>query len=290
MTRSLIDLHTHSTASDGSRAPAAIVDAAESCSLAALALTDHDTTAGLAEAAARAELYPQLHFIPGIELSAIFQAGTLHILGLGIDPHAKALVKLTAQLRQAREERNPKIIAKLQALGLAIDMEDVLARLVGPRQAKGRIVSRVHIAEALRRKGLVRSTNEAFEKYLAKDAEAFVDKERLAPADAFDAIRAAGGAAVLAHPTQLQTQNSAQLERIVRQFQACGLDGIECYHSDHTPQFSRDCLDLARKLNLLITGGSDYHGRGKPTVSLGWPRTPLSIIRKDYAKKWGIGK
>ncbi len=287
MSRSLIDLHTHSTASDGSLSPSDLIDAAEAKRLALVALTDHDTTAGLAEAARRAELYPELHFLPGIEISAVFQAGTLHILGLGIDPNAKPLLNLLSQLREAREERNPKIIAKLQALGLAIDMDDVLACVPGSHETASRIVSRVHIADALGRKGFVKNSKEAFDKYVGQGAAAFVDKEKLSPREAFDAIHSAGGAAVLAHPVQLHCSNSAQLKRILREFISAGLDGLECYHSDHTPELTRQYLDLARKLKLLITGGSDFHGRAKPAVMLGKPKTPLSIISQEFLKKWG---
>ena len=288
MTRSLVDFHTHSTASDGTVSPSDLIDAAEAKRLAAIALADHDTTAGLAEAAQRAELYPQLHFIPGIEISAVCQTGMLHILGLGIDPSAEPLVKLVSQLREAREDRNPKIIAKLQAMGLDIDMDDVLAAVPAQLDQATRIVSRVHIASALLKKGLIRDINEAFDRYIGKDGPAFVDKERLSPREAFDAIHSAGGAAVLAHPVHLKCNNSAQLERIVREFISSGLDGMECYHSDHSPELTRQYLDLARKFKLLVTGGSDFHGSTKPAVMLGVPKTPLSAINKEYARKWGL--
>ena len=286
-TRGLIDLHTHSTASDGTLTPSELIDAAEAHRLAVVALTDHDTVGGLSEAARRAELYPKLHFLPGIEISAIFQTGTLHILGLGINP-AKSLLEMIRQLREAREERNPKIIAKLQAMDVAIDMEDVLAVVPGSHELDARIVSRVHIADALFRKGYVRNFSEAFDKYIGQSAPAYVDKEKLSPREAFDAIHSAGGAAVLAHPLQLMCENSDQLERILRQFILAGLDGLECYHSDHQPELTRQYLDLARKLNLLITGGSDFHGSAKTAVKLGIPPTPLSVIREDYARKWNL--
>ncbi len=286
MTRRLVDLHTHSTASDGSASPAELIDAAEKRNLAAVALTDHDTLAGLPEAARQAEKYPELHFVPGIEISAVFEAGTLHILGLGIEATSKPLLRIIDQLRSTREQRNPKIIAKLQNMGLTITMEDVLACVPGSHEPADRIVSRLHIAEALRRNGHIRTITEAFDKYVGKDAPAFVEKELLAPSEVFEAISSAGGASVIAHPVQLQCGNSAQLERIFRQFRSAGLDGIECYHSDHSPELTRLYLDLAKKLDLLITGGSDYHGSGKPHVSMGKPHVPLSVIRPNFAQKW----
>lgn len=288
MARNLIDLHTHSTASDGTLSPGELIDAAEARRLAVVALTDHDTISGLGQAARRAELYPELHFLPGIEISAVFQTGTLHILGLGIDPSAKPLLTMINKLREAREERNPKIIAKLQAMGMDIDMEDVLASVPGSREADTRIVSRVHIANALLEKGFVRDFKEAFDKFIGQGAPAYVDKERLSPREAFVAIHSAGGAAVIAHPVQLSCKNSAQLERILRQFILAGLDGLECYHSDHRPELTREYLDLARQLNLLITGGSDFHGSSKTAVKLGIPHTPLTALREDYARKWNL--
>lgn len=276
--RRFVDLHTHSFYSDGLLSPEEIVDIAEQKKLAALALSDHDTTAGLAVAAARAQQYPNLHFVPGVEISAIFPTGTLHILGLGIDENTPALAELTAELRKAREQRNPKMLAKLREIGLDIDMEDVLACVAAATPSSQRVVGRLHMAEALRRKGYVRGVFEAFTKYLGESAPGYVDKERTPPTLAIDAIHAAGGAAVLAHPPLLQYENDAQLERILRQFIAVGLDGIECYHSDHTARQTRLYLDLAREFNLLISGGSDFHGPSKPDVQLGKPKVPLSVI------------
>ncbi len=287
--RRLIDLHTHSTASDGSISPSDLIDLADKRKLAAVALTDHDTTAGLTEAAQRAELYPQLGFIAGIEISAIFDenpGGIMHILGLDIDSDSMVIKKLCVRLREARQQRNPEIIAKLQSLGLDINMADVLEQVAGSHDPNVRVVGRLHMAMVLVKKGFVNSIQDAFAKYLGGDAPAFVDKERLTPREASAAITKSGGAAVLAHPVQLPCHNSAQLKRLLRDLIDVGLAGIECYHSQHSPEQTRTFLGLARELNLLITGGSDYHGHGKPDVSLGIPRVPLSIIRSDYAKKW----
>jgi len=277
-TRRFVDLHTHSRCSDGSLRPADVVDLAERCQLAAVALTDHDTTAGLAEARAQAKGYPELRFLGGIEVSAIFPSGTLHILGLGIDEASAPLAALTARLRAAREERNPKMIAKLQAIGVGIDLDDVLS-CAGATTEGPRVVGRLHMAMALQRRGCVRSLDEAFARYLGNDGPAYVDKERTRPAEAIGAIRSAKGTAVLAHPPHLRYQNAAQLERIVRELISAGLGGIECYHSDHTPEQTRLYLDLARRFDLLVTGGSDFHGQGKPDVRLGKPRVPASQVR-----------
>ncbi len=261
--QSLIDLHTHSTASDGTYAPAAVVDLARENGLSAIALTDHDTVAGVAEAAARAKEVG-IDFLPGIEISAEFPApGTLHILGYGVDPLSPDLRSLTETLLAGRDNRNPRIVAKLNELGMAITMDEVEA------EAAGNVVGRPHIAAALMRKGHVKSIKEAFDKYLAQGAAAYFDKERLSPRQAIDRIRAAGGVAVLAHPVQLRTTNDAQLDRVVKDLVDLGLSGIEVYHSDHDELMVRKVRELAKKYALLQTGGSDFHGRNKPAISLG---------------------
>jgi len=277
--RTFVDLHTHSTASDGRDAPADLIALADHAELAAVALTDHDTTAGLAEARLAAEGFPELLFVPGIELSARSAAGALHILGLGIDENSSALGALTADLLDARNQRNPKIIAKLQQLGLRIEMSDVLAMISDtPDSVDRRVVSRVHIAEALGRKGYVHSNAEAFKRYLGDNGKAFVDKERLTPSEVITAIHAAGGLAILAHPVHLHYDNFSQLSVLIRRLVDAGLDGLEVVHSDHSDFQARTYLQLARRLGLSVTGGSDYHGHAKPHVTFGTPRVPLSLV------------
>lgn len=285
MPRRWVDLHTHSTASDGQIRPARLMQLADAQNLAAIALTDHDTVEGLAEARDAAERFEQLTLVPGIEVSASFPAGTMHILGLGIDPQAEAIDQLAQTLRAARAARNPKVIARLQDLGLAIDMDEVLA-VVPDATARGgqAVVSRLHIAEALRRKGLVSSTQQAFARYLNAGRPAYLDKERLPAERVIQAIRDAGGLAVLAHPVQLRCRNRLQLETVVRRLVSAGLGGIEIYHSDHDDVRTRQYLDLARQLDLQITGGSDFHGAAKPEVALGRPRVPVSVLQGKLAR------
>ncbi len=276
--RRFVDLHTHTTASDGSVAPRKLVQLADAKKLAVVAITDHDTCDGIPEAKDAAAEFPKLRLIAGVEVSAMFPKGTLHILGLGIDDKNTRLAGLMKNLRDARNHRNPKIIALLQSLGCDISMDDVLA------VAGGEIIGRLHIAETLRRKGCVRSTAEAFERYVGKGAPAFVDKERVSPADAIAAIRSAGGVAALAHPPQLLYENRAQLERILRELIRYGLDGIEAYHSDHSPQQTRLYLDLAKRFKLSVAGGSDFHGLAKTGVLLGRPKVPLAAITGRLAE------
>ncbi|MCP4379610.1 MAG: PHP domain-containing protein [bacterium] len=285
--RNFIDLHTHSTASDGRSTPSEVIALADRLSLAAVALTDHDTTAGLAEASAAAEKFPDLHFVPGIELSAMFSSGTLHILGLGIDKNAAALSALTKNLIEARNQRNPKMIAHLQELGMDIGLDDVLAVISdSSSESPDRMVGRMHIAEALRRKGYVHSTGEAFQRFIGNGKVAYVDKERLTPREVIDPIHQSGGIAILAHPVHLTYENSAQLTLMVRQLVDSGIDGLEVIHPDHSPFQSRTYLQLARQLGLVVTGGSDYHAQAKPHVRMGRPRVPLNLLNNKRKQKF----
>lgn len=275
--RRLVDLHTHSTRSDGQYAPAEVVRLADSRRLAAVALTDHDTFAGVAEARAAADNCPELRFVAGIEVSARFSPGTLHILGLGIDTDAPSIARLAQRLRDARNARNPRMIERLQDLGVDVNMDDVRETAGAKDGDDDRIVGRLHMAETLRRKGFVATTREAFDRYVGKGAPAYVDKEKMDPAETISAIRHAEGVAVLAHPTQL-CQADDELEPLVRRFMEAGLNGIEAYHSDHSPAQTRLYLRLAERLGLFVSGGSDFHGSAKPDAALGTPRVPLSMV------------
>lgn len=278
------DLHTHSTASDGTDAPGDLPRLAKQAGLSAIALTDHDTTAGIPEfldAAKRA----RIKAVPGIELSAdpviihntvddtdddTPRIGTLHILGYFIQPDAPHLVEVMTRLHQAREQRNPQMIDRLNELGMDIQYEEVT------EAAGGHIVGRPHIGQVMMEKGYVKSIHEAFSRYLGGQGEAYVRKDRLSAEEAIAAIHEADGLAVLAHPTQLGLDSSSQLEHAVARLKTLGLDGIETRHSDHTPRDTELFLRLAQKLGLAITGGSDYHGSRK-TLDLGSQKVPMDI-------------
>lgn len=275
--RRFVDLHVHSTASDGATAPAELVLLAERKRLAAVALTDHDTTAGLGEAAEAARDLP-VRFVPGVEVSARFPGGTLHMLGLGIDAAAGPLRDLTRRLRESRNQRNPKMVTRLRALGIDVTMPELR------RRAGGGLVGRMHMAMLLQEKGCVRSVDEAFASYLGPRGAAFVDKERAEAAEAIDAIHAAGGLAILAHPALLNCANTAQLRRVCLWLAHAGLDGIEAYHGDHTDAQTRTVLTLAGELGLLVSGGSDFHGPNKPQGRMGLPRAPLAAVEQLLAK------
>jgi predicted metal-dependent phosphoesterase TrpH len=263
MASQFVDLHCHSTASDGTLPPAEVVRAAKQSGLSALALTDHDTVAGCEEAAREAEKVG-IDFLCGIEISAEYpHPGTLHILGYGVDPNNPALKNLTETLLAGRDNRNPKIVAKLNEMGVSVTMKE------WEDEAKGNVLGRPQLAAILMRKGYVSSIKQAFDKYIGQGAPAYFDKERLEPREAVDRIRRAGGLPVLAHPTQLRKENFAQLETEIKNLVDLGMAGIEVIHSD----FDQSTVDFltaqADKLGLLKTGGSDFHGSNKPNIELG---------------------
>ena len=263
MSSSFVDLHCHSTASDGTLSPTEVVELAVSSGLSALALTDHDTIAGVAEAAEAAQR-AGLDFVPGIEISCdVPRPATMHLLGYGFDPRSPVLLDLTSRLIEGRNDRNPRIIRKLNELGVSITMEEVEA------EAGGTVIGRPHIAAILLRKGYVSSIKQAFDKYLAQGAPAYFDKERLTPKQAIGLVLETGGVPVLAHPVQLRTENDAQLEQIVKDLVDLGLVGLEVIHSDHDAALVEKYTKLADRYGLIKTGGSDFHGTNKKDIRLG---------------------
>lgn len=258
-----VDLHCHSTASDGTLPPREVVRLARQQGLSALALTDHDTIGGIAEAADEAAKIG-LDFLPGIEISCDYPPGTMHILGYGVDSESPVLKDMTTKLLEGRDTRNPKIVQKLQELGVSITMEEV------EQEAAGGVIGRPHIAAILLRKGYVSSIKQAFNEYLAPGGKAYFDKERLSSKQALSMIHDSGGLPVLAHPIQLRYQNDAQLENVVKNLLDEGLAGIEVLHSDHNQELTAKYTKLADKYHLLKTGGSDFHGTNKSAINLGY--------------------
>ncbi len=255
-----IDLHVHTKASDGSMTPSQVARYAAKDHLAAIAITDHDTIDGVKEAVAEGERY-DVEVVPGIEIGVEFEV-ELHILGYYIDIKSKKLNDTLNQLQCFRQERNPQIVKKLNALGFAMNMADVSAK------AEGSVVGRPHIAAVMLEKGYINNIDEAFEKYLGKGKCAYVDKKKLTPAEGIRLIEEAGGLAVLAHPVYLE-QHKIDLEALVKQLMRYGLSGIEGYYPDHSKETHEKYLALARKHHLLVTGGSDFHGSHKPHIKLG---------------------
>ena len=273
----MIDLHTHSTASDGTMSPSALVRHAKEMRLEALALTDHDTVEGLEEALAAGK-HEGIEIVPGIEISAEFPDSTLHILGYYVDFTNRAFLDNISVLQKARNERNPTIIKKLQALGLDITLEEVAV------EAETGQVGRPHFAQVLLKKGYIKTPHEAFDRYLGKGAPAYTDKFRFEPADAIAHIRQAGGIPVLGHPFTLKYKTIAELENIIADMAGWGLMGIEVYYSEHSPTQVRLYKDLAEKHNLVITGGSDFHGQNIKGISLGIGKGNLNVPYKCLEK------
>ncbi len=257
-----IDLHVHSNASDGSYPPAEVVRQAKEGGLAAMALTDHDTVDGLAEAVTAGKRLG-VEVIPGVEISAQCPGCTMHILGLFVDYHNGLLDQRLAVLKQARLDRNPQIIAKLNALNIPITMARV-EEISGGGQ-----VGRPHIARALMEAGYVRSIQEAFDTYLRMGGKAYVSKFRFPPDQALAMIREAKGIPVLAHPFTLNLGSAFALKNRITELKGLGLAGLEVFYSEHSPEQEALYLKLARELDLLVTGGSDYHGQNKPEITLG---------------------
>jgi predicted metal-dependent phosphoesterase TrpH len=272
----LIDLHIHSTASDGSLSPEEVVVYAKHKGAAAISLTDHDTIEGL-EAALSAGEVKGLEVIPGLEISAQHPGGSMHILGYYIDPSDPHLNQELRRLQKARRERNPKIISKLQSLGFPIEYNQVQAI------AKGQI-GRPHIAQVLLKIGVVSSLEEAFQKYLGKSAPAYVEKFRFSPSESISMIIQAGGIPVLAHPFTLNYPSLRDLKILIEKLRDDGLKGIEVLYSEHSTDQTRDYLSLVKELDLIYTGGSDFHGSLKTKVDLltgkGDLKIPYRIVER----------
>ncbi len=266
----LCDLHTHTIASDGSDTPYELIGLAKKIGLSAIAITDHDTTDGLLEGK-RASQDLGIEFVPGVELSVNYPSGNMHVLGYFIDPNASELKKVLKKVQQARANRNPRIIEKLNQLGFSITMDEL------KEIAQGGQIGRPHFARLMVKKGFVGSVEEAFEYYLKKGAKAYAPKSILEPQEAIEVIKDSGGVPVLAHPFSLQIKEENKLKDAISALKDQGLLGVECYYSEHDQAFTRVCLDISKELGLIVTGGSDYHGKAKPKIKLGIGKGNLQI-------------
>ncbi|MCS6285139.1 MAG: PHP domain-containing protein [Nitrospira sp.] len=266
---SRIDLHLHTTHSDGSQTPAEVVTLAHEAGVSALAITDHDITTGLPEAMATGQALG-IEIIPGIEISSRHGESELHVLGYFLKWEDVQLNERLTALRESRHRRNPKIVALLQAAGIDITYDEVRA------VAGSDSVGRPHIARVLMDKKVVTSAKEAFDRFLAEGKPAYVPRDLPSPADAIRWIREAGGLAVLAHPTWVKTVEGT-LTDLARQLKEQGLDGVEVHYSTHTPRQTREYLSLAKQLGLLVTGGSDFHGLTKPDIEVGTGKGSLHV-------------
>ena len=264
-----IDMHTHSTFSDGIFSPSELVDYAVKKGLSGIAITDHDTVDGIEEAMERASIYKGFIVIPGVELSTEYNNEEVHVLGYMIDYRMEYLLRILKYLQDTRNNRAIKIIDKLKKMGIKINHEDVM------KIAGDGAIGRPHIARFLIQDGYVGTIKNAFTEYLAKGAPAYVPKQKLTPLCAINIIRKAGGVSVAAHPGLLKSKN------ILNYLIHIGIDGIEVYHSKHTAKQSEEFLKLAQRHNLFITGGSDFHYPpqvGRENADLGSIKIPLENI------------
>jgi len=276
------DLHLHTTASDGLLAPAEVVRRAYEAGLAGMAVTDHDTMAGVEEAL-REGARVGIEVLAGVEISTSWEGRDIHVLGYGPDWRQPLWQERLAQLREGRERRNERILARLGELGLVVTMEEV--RAAAGKAAADESVGRPHIAAVLLAKGVVASMREAFDRYLAEGAAAYVAVPKVTPQEAVAWIRQAGGASVLAHPGLYGD------DRLIELLASEGLAGLEVAHSDHTAEQEARYASLAAQLDLIATAGSDFHGErqgqvfhgeiGSRTVDMG----VLTLLRQAWRRE-----
>jgi predicted metal-dependent phosphoesterase TrpH len=265
-----VDLHTHSTASDGTLPPERVVEAAHRCGLAALALTDHDTIDGVPAARAAGERLG-VRVVAGVELSAFHEDSEIHVLALHLT-HLDALENQLRELRAQRLTRAGKIVEKLNALGIPLTLDEVL------QQSAGGAVGRPHVARALITRGVVHDFREAFMRYLGGGAAAFVPKERLSMADAISIAHDAGGLAIWAHPGE-----GGRRDRL-EPFVAVGLDGLEIKHPSHSAEDVKRLQALADFFGLVPSGGSDWHGAADGPRRLGNMNVPIEWLERQDEK------
>ncbi len=264
-----VDLHLHSSASDGTDAPQIVVEKAASVPLTAIALTDHDTLSGIPEAQAAARDLP-IELIPGVELSVDHSGVKIHMLAYFIDPGTGPLQDRLAFLRAGRGVRNDEIIERLNRLGYTITMQDVL------RHAVGDAVGRPHIADALVTAGAVADRSAAFRDLLGDGGPAYVERDRLTATESINLATESGGVTSIAHPLTIDPGDST-LRSIFEDLRDVGLAGIEAYYSEYPPHIRTQLAGVAADLGLVATGGSDCHGSGKPGLEIGTGRGDLIV-------------
>ena len=287
--KKLIDLHTHSFCSDGSMSPRELVAHAKSEGIAAIALSDHDCVDGLSDAIDEGERLG-VEVIPAIEFSVVSDTET-HILGYFIDPKTDAIKEAEERIFAAREYRARVTLEKLNELGFPITVEEV------KQVAGGALLCRAHYARVLMDKGLVSSVKEAFDKYLANGRPAYCGHQAITAEEAIDLIHKAGGIAFVAH-LHLIRLSDEDLYAFLKRLKAAGLDGIEGYYTDYTPEMQEKFQAMARKLGLQISGGTDFHAAMKPHIAIGRgtgnleiPYEVLENLKKYYtSKKEGTSK
>lgn len=267
----LADLHLHTNFSDGTFSPEELVLQAQKAGLACIALTDHDSVEGC-ERAATAARAVNMEFVTGTELTAEHDDIELHVLGYFLDIHNEKLLTEIARFQSGRQDRIHQMVAHINALGIPLKAESVFAL------ANCKSPGRPHVARAMIKAGLVRSLDEAFDRFLKKGRPAWVPKSKISALDAIELIHQAGGLAVMAHPGLNRS------DEIIPALVEVGLDGIECFHTKHSTATAERYLEIADKYHLLITGGSDCHGFSKNKPLIGTVKVPYSLVEKMKEK------
>ncbi len=277
-----VDLHTHSTASDGTDTPTRLVESAAAVGLDTIALTDHDILSGVTEAT-RAGHRHGVEVIPGVELSLEWPKGGMHLIVLWLEPTPGPLQDRLEGLRDGRDHRNQLIVDRLEELGMGITMEEVV------REAGGGSVGRPHIASVLVKHGYVPDLPTAFDDLLGNRGVAYVARPRLGIEEALQLARASGGVPVLAHPHTLGIDNRLEMADLLGRMRESGLLGIECHYGTYDADGRRGMAAMARRFDLIPSGGSDYHGGYKPDVRLGTGTTGLPVPDEIVAELRAAG-
>ncbi|SEL00767.1 MULTISPECIES: PHP domain-containing protein [unclassified Butyrivibrio] len=278
-----VDLHTHSTASDGTYSPSELIRYAHEIGLSAIALTDHDTISGLSEAIEEGDKYPDLEVIPGIEYSTVRNGKDVHVVGLYINYKDDDFKRSLQSFIDSREERNRKMCKKLTDAGMPITYEELV------ENNPGAVITRAHFGRLLLAKGYTTSIKEAFDRFIGDHCPCYVPREKITPEMAIEQIISGGGIPILAHPVLYGLGRDA-MDELVHSMKDAGLVGIEAIYGTYTAQDERDMKSIAAKYNLLISGGSDFHGGNKPHIDLGCGTgrmvVPYEVVEKikEYRK------
>jgi 3',5'-nucleoside bisphosphate phosphatase len=267
-----VDLHTHTTASDGTYAPRDLVAEAASRGVRVLAVTDHDSTEGLAEAIDEAERRRPLEIVPGIEINCDVEGAEIHVLGYLMDWQAEWFQDFCREQRRERRARIHRMVERLAAIGMPLDADEVFAIV------KEGSAGRPHVAQVMVARGYVKTVREAFDKYLGSGKPGHVPRKKVTPEDAVRIIRKAGGVPVFAHP------GLADRDELIPGLIAAGLMGIECYYTEHSAAQRASYLQICKDHDLVATGGSDFHGPKVRAATLGSPSVPMSAVDALRAK------
>ena len=272
----MIDLHCHSTASDGTLSPAQLVKTAVDYNLKALALTDHDTVAGIEEFLNQQSQHPACRLIAGVEISSLLNNRELHLVGLFIDPDNAALRQLLTQIRHDREQRNLTIISRLNELGYEINYTEVKAA------AGGAVIGRPHFAAVLMQKYHFPSRQAVFDACLKRGTGGYIPRRLPAPQTVIDIIHQADGCVIWAHPIYRDRGERSFMRRILKLLVPVGLDGVEAYYSGFSAAQQQTVLELAAEFNIMLSGGSDFHGENIPDIKLGRGYGDLQVPDELY--------